>query len=283
MRIPAPSFDYNSIATPGGVGHGLQALAGSLINARATQNKANAEAQGLARLEQRDQNEMRMGMSRMDEQNRSNLANEEIRRQELGMRGLESFGRGAANVAKGIGGLFPDPKTAAQIDHLKSMAEKNRRPPAPKTTPPMSHEARVGYLKLLEQAKADLQAKAMTDPRYKPTKNWGGWGDDTPAERNLEQELKDLEQNHPAAIALREAKEREQAPANAAPAAAGNLRARVSARFGGKIPPDWEQSLMEAEGDAKLNIPPDAESLQQLEEMLAEQPQPDTLGFDVGP
>ena len=270
MRIPAPSFDYNSIATPGGVGHGLQALAGSIINARATQNKANAEAQGLARLEQRDQNEMRMGMSRMDETNRSNLANEEIRRQELGLRGLESAGRGAANFAKGVAGMFPDAKTAAQIDHLKSMAEKNRRPPPPKTTPPMSHEARVGYLKLLEQAEADLRNQAVVNAKdFQPQDvEWDIFSPDLPAKRNLEKELAELRQTHPAAIALREAKEREQAPvpANAAPNAAGTLRARVSARFGGKIPPDWEQSLMEAEGN-------DVESQQQLEEMLGVAPQ----------
>lgn len=280
MRIPAPSFDYNSLATPGGVGQGLASIAGAVINARAMQNKAEAERQGLARLEQRDREDRMLRSAELDERARANKATENFRQQELGLRGLESFGRGAATVGKGIAGLFPDAKTAAQIDHLKSMAEKNRRPPAPRPAPVMSHEARVGYLKLLEQAKADLQAKAMTDPRYKPTKNWGGWGDDTPAERSLEQELKDLEQTHPAAIALREATANQQAPApaSAMPAAAGNLRARVSGLFGGAIPPDWEQSIMEAEAG-------DAEALQQLEEMLAEPGGAGTmnLGLDVGP
>lgn len=263
MRIPAPSFDYNSLATPGGVGHGLASIAGAVVNARATQNKANVDAQGLARLERRDQEDRALRAAEMEERTRANAANEDIRKQELGLRGLESFGRGAVNVGKGLGSLISGPKEAAQIDHLKSMAEKNRRPPVPKAPPQLGHEARVGYMKLLEQAKADLRSQAVTNPKAFAPRDveWDILSPDLPAERNLEAELAELDKTHPAAIALRDATVNQQAPV-----AAGNLRARVSARFGGKLPPEWEQSLMEAEAG-------DAESMQQLEEMMGVAPQ----------
>lgn len=262
MAFPTPTINFDSITTPGGIGQGLAAVGASLARAKAIRERTALEQQGLARLQAKDDQDMRHRMSVMEEQKRHNLAQEDLRRQGLSR----------------LQGKPEDPLLEEKRGLIQAQTAKLNRPPAPRVAAPMSHEARVGYMKLVEQAKADLRAKALIDPAYKAVPG-GMFSSGTPAQRNLEADLKELENTHPAAIALREAQTAQQAPvaANAAPNGAGTLRARVMARFGNQpIPPDWELSLSEAEAD-------DADALQQLEEMLADEPQADTLGLDVGP
>lgn len=286
MRIPTPSFDYNSLATPGGVGQGLASIAGAVVNARATQNKANAEAQGLARLEKRDQEDRILRERELAERSRANMAGEDLRKQELGLRGLESAGRGAVNVAKGLGSLFPNAKDQALTRKYNAEADRALRPPQPNAARDPSLIPAAVWNQLDQEATneaTDAMNRYKLSPEYTTALGASkAWFNKGPVPESPEQRFEK---------ALQEARERrgltrpqpwqtgqQPTPANAMPAAAGNIRSRVSGLFGGAIPPDWEQSIMEAEAG-------DAEALQQLEEMLAEPGSADTLnlGLDVGP
>lgn len=90
MGISAPSFDYNSLATPGGIGQGLASLGGALADASARRRQAEVEQarldfekQGLARLQANDlANRSQQAMQFQDSVNH-NRAQEEYQQGQL--------------------------------------------------------------------------------------------------------------------------------------------------------------------------------------------------------
>ena len=285
MGIPAPRIDYNSLATPGGIGQGLAALGDSVIRARIARNKADQDAQGLARMESRDAKLAAQNEARLAEEGRHNRAIESTKQQELDLRGLESFGAGVKNFAGGLS-KFADPTAAARVRHLDSMTAKNMRPPAPPKIPEVGEAAYSVARRALADQEEGLRNESRTNPDFQGAPA-GIFSAAVPAKRNLQTELQQLRETSDDAKIVREymrqmeehAKARASGsavppggpsgpggsqapiPATAIPASVGALRKRVTQLYGGTIPPEVEQSLMEAEEG-------DADSAQQLEELF---------------
>jgi hypothetical protein len=302
MGIPAPRIDYNSLATPGGVGQGLAALGDSVIRARIARNKADQDAQGLARMEKRDSMLAAQNAARLEEDGRHNRAVEATQQQELGLRGLSTFGAGVKNVTSAIGGglsKMMDPTAQARVRYLDSMTQKNLRQPEQKI-PEVGEAAYSVARRALADQEAALQGEARTNPDFQEVPGMTRWNAVTPAKRNLQTELQQLRETSDDAKIVREymrqmeehAKARTAkaavppggpngpggaqapAPATVIPAGAGSIRKRVTQLYGGAIDADLEASIAEAEMG-------DAESLQQLEELfapVAQPEEPDLLG-----
>ena len=90
MGIPAPSFNYNSLATPGGIGQGLASLGGALADASARRRqteldnaKLDFEKQGLARLQSNDVANRSQEAMRFQESVNNNRAHDEFQQGEL--------------------------------------------------------------------------------------------------------------------------------------------------------------------------------------------------------
>lgn len=273
MRLPAPRIDYDAIATPGGIGAGLGNLVGSLAQARAMRQRTAADQAGLARLRERDamadqraQEEMALRQAQFDETKRSNLAGENIRTQEAGARGLAALAGGARSLGSGLAS-FMDPEKQARVRYLQARTERLGQPT------PISSESYVGALKLKQAAVDALNSAKMTSPKdFQPTSE-GEWNPlvenrQLPPKRDYEAELRAINENPEwGAIInryqdqIKRGGQQAAAPVNAMPTAASTIRKRVVAAYGGAVPPEVEQSILEAEGN-------DLESLQQLEEML---------------
>jgi hypothetical protein len=240
-----PRINFNTLTTPGGIGQGLQGLVASIDNASvkraqiAAQQEQQAaqqqfQQQGLARLMAQDSANAAHRTDTLGESKRHNQAMETNAQAATGLRGLESFGKGVLNGAKMLQG--PSEVDRARADMYNSAAEKNRRPVRDPNA--ISQADRTRRLELLQRDLEDWDSKAMMNPTYRPgEKPW--FGAAPPPAGNRAADRAAFEQSRMGFYGLNAA----------APAAGGggDLRAQVQARFPRGIPPEWEQSLQEAE------------------------------------
>ncbi len=271
MGIPAPSFNYDALNAQGGLGQGLAALTGSLANAAAKRQQAEAlmrqndvQRQGLERLRSNDvigqENAKRQGLEQVRQFNEK----QGLERDRYDMQGLEALAR------QGQQGMEADSRMGvdkARIENLNADTYRKQHPnPAsqakdPRVIPPsvwnqldtsanQETDAEINRQKLSPEYAAEVAASKGTFGMFKG-----------PAPRNLDQirvqllqanrERRGLTQHQPwmdAPGAI---------PANAAPAAAGDLRKRVMGAYGTNIPPDVAARLKDAEdgdGDAVKDL-----------------------------
>ena len=261
--IPAPRLDYNSLATPGGIGQGMAGLMGSILQARALQNTAAVKQQGLAQMEDRNARQYMGQQADRQERGRANLANEALRGQEIAAR-------------NGMSSLPPSAMEVARTKLIEAQTLRALRPPvpravaAPKPRDGISPEAYAGLERNIADGVAELRKDTLLHPsQFQATKNW--FSPDEPAQRNIEDEVQAYTKERRETMGLNRRQpcqggqpEQVAQPAWVAPAPAASatgIRARITALYGGMLDPDTEQSVLEAEeGD------PDA--LEQLEEML---------------
>ncbi len=269
MGIPAPSFNYDALNAQGGLGQGLAALTGSLANAAAKRRQAEADMrqadiqrQGLERLRSNDvigqENAKRQGL----EQVRQFDEAQGLRRDQYEMQGLEALAR------QGQQGMVD----AARIRNYDADTQRKMRPTAQSQArdPALIRPGEWNQLdqQALQETEAEINRQKLS-PEYaaevSAAKGTFGMFKGPPA-RNLDQ----IRQQLLDANRKRRGLDRHQpwmdgqgsVPAAAAPAAAGNLRQRATAAFGGKLPPDVLSRLAEAEAG-------DPDAIQDVEESLS--------------
>lgn len=270
-----PRINFNTLTTPGGIGQGLQGLVGAIDKSSVDRARiAEAEQQrqfqqqGLARLQEQDAANAGFRQQEFGERQRHNKVAEANQQAETGLRGLQSFGQGALNVAK----LFQGPSAVdhARADMYTSAAEKNRRQVRDPTTLSAADETRRLVLVADDLGRWDTQA--MLNPDYSPGKK-PFFGDAPPPAKNKDADRAAYEAERRAYYGIGQGG----APAqNQAPAA--NLRAQVEARFPQGIPPEWEQSLLEAEANDQDAILQLTEELAKGAQQVAPGPELDLIG-----
>lgn len=278
--MPLPSFDWQSINAPGGIMQGLGALGAALTNASVRRRELEAQAAAHQQDQAYGDQQLAMQQQAQDlrgeqfaETKRANAAGEDIRRQELGLRGLQSFGGGLKSLVGGLSGMF-DPYKQAQIENLRLRNEQLRNPrPREMTT-----DQRIGIEKLYQNELDALAAEKLRDKdafEGKPA-GWGPFGAAAvPPTRDYAKEMAAIKQKYDQRFPGWD--QPPQAPqggltsmANPPPGSVMNLphkvsspiRQQITQLYGGQLPPEVEQSLQEAEAG-------DQESMQQLQEMLA--------------
>lgn len=287
MGFPAPSFDFQSLNAPGGIGQGLGALSGALVNAAARRRQAEAdrarlefEKQGLARLEARDLANRSQEAMRFQEGVNHNRAQEEYQQGQLKRQdGLAALAK--TRYDDGV-------KQQAVTDDLAA------------TERSYQHN-RQGRLDAASIAEKDARAKYYSTPKTpsqpKDNSRAVNLQYEALAEKQAQREFDDSQIAHSAAVAKADgilwndpmppapptlealrAKYRKNfslpLPGETAAApTASPLRSRFAGMYPDGLPPEVELSLSEAEGG-------DQASAAQLERMLQ---QYDAEEDDVAP
>ncbi len=264
MGIPAPRFDYDAMATPGGIGQGLAGLGGALANAAARRRQAAVDEQRLAQQQQGMAQQQANSDRGFDEGRRQFDARQINDGKRLGLEGLR-----VENETRrvGLAGL-PNMVDEARIRNLdastKRMGDPSRATPAkdPRIIPPAVWNQLDQAA--LEETDAEINRIKLSPEYTKEVADSKGFVFGLgagPAPRDLNAQREQL---------LRQNRERRglsavqpwqggstSTPANASPAAAGTLRKRVAGAYGAQIPPDVLARLAEAEAgdeDAILDV-----------------------------
>ncbi len=296
--IPAPRFDYQAAATPGGIYQGLGALAEAATTAHAVRRKAQQDQVIAQQQEQQEQQKHAMGLARLQAEDtyRANMLKQQ--EAELQQRRVEHGGRMAGEwLDAGTKGLesvrkffTPDPSQAAQaaqaryydaganLKNVQAEAAKNK--PA---APPMTVSNQIELEKLdADEADAELariaqetrKARIAYDaaPETVPQGFLGVdtlWPDSvTPFEKSEAFKRLPKPMAREDLIAGIRAKRRTRlgvgALASPTPtptiSRTDGLRAELQDRFGGNIPAEYAAALESAESD-------DA-AFQELQELL---------------
>lgn len=274
MGISAPSFDYQSLNAPGGIGQGLGALSGALVDAAARRRQAEAaqarlefEKQGLARLEARDLASRSQEAMRFQEGVDHNRAQEEYQQGQLkrqdGLAALADrrYTEGVTrqktlDTANAVQQDF-ERGQRAQVD-AASIAEKNARakyystPKTPSQPKDNSRAVNLQYEALAEkQAQRDFDDGQLAHSAAVAKADGVLWNDPMPpAPPTLEALRAKYRKNFNLPL-----------PGETAAPTASPLRSRFAGMYPGGLPPEVELSLSEAEGG-------DQASAAQLERML---------------
>lgn len=274
MAIPAPRFDYEALATPGGIGQGLAALGGALANAAARRRqaeamemKAAADQQGLARLQSNDV---------INRENRRREFGEQMRQGDERIK-LEEKRIGLAGLAKPL-----TPVDDARIRNLDASTERLKRPAGLAS---LARDPRIIPAAVWNQLDQEASAEAMDavnrrklDPAHRAALDASkpGWfsGPAGPAPMNDEQYREEvlrkarerrglhLPQPWQAGPAAAEGKSTAPIAAQNAPTGVGTLRKRALAAYGNAVDDEVLAAIAAAEAG-------DEEAAAQLEEMLA--------------
>jgi len=288
MPIGLPSFNYNSMMTPGGVGQGLGAVAAAIANAGNKRREMeqgledrDSRKQGLAQMEARANQSLGMDQRRLDEGYRHNIEMEARANQSLGMdqsRLDEGYRHNIEMEAQGVAKQNADvqrykdtqaasaqewargqPQRDADLNKTNAQAQSYSKGQSYRGT---TANELVNIEKLVNDSYRDEENAALGNPDYLPTPTRLGFGTPTPARKKL----LTREEHRAQYFATRPGLQRAYDQAMQAPAPGGqggDLASRAHAAYGGNIPPGVQQRL-----DAIANNTPDAAQAQQELESL---------------
>lgn len=272
MGISAPSFDYQSLNAPGGIGQGLGALSGALVDAAARRRQAEAaqarlefEKQGLARLQANDLADRSQRAMQFQEGVNHNRAQEEYQQGQLKRQdGLASLANTRYNDSMKRQAVTDDFATterlyqhsrqdkldAANIGQMNARAKNYSTPKTPSQPVDRTLLTPATYAQLSQQAEKQAQTEfedsQMTHHAAVAKATGRLWNDPMPPTPPT---LEALRAKHRKSLGLPDTPPTWKT-APAAPAAS-SLRGRVTALYGA-LTPELEQSLAEAEkGDAE--------------------------------
>jgi len=289
--IPAPRFDYQAAATPGGIYQGLGALAGAAseafaVNRKAKQDQAIAEQaamreerkhqQGLARIAAQDAQYERTYTGQQDAANRTaqhqnsmlgiaqqRLQNEQEHRMNPPARQAPMLSPEDQEYRRSL-----TERNRAETERLKNQAPPLGRPPTP------AEQIRMDEIDADAYAAQEVEKWVGQENAARAANHGGGWFSGAAPTVNLVERSQRKDAIRTQRLAELQRSRNKTAPqggVSGLPQGRSSfLRQEALKRFGGQLPAEVEMSLQEAENG-------DTDSQDELEELLMPRRQVDLL------